>query len=851
MPIQLRDYQHECLNAVWNEINNYSTALVCLSTGAGKSVIIYELLRKAITSKPDIKCLVLFNRVTLLTQLSGRFKQALGDENVGIYCGTKQEWDLSRAVTVGSIQSIDSENLNFNLIIVDECHNLGDSDGRYETFIKKQMAQNPKTKVVGFTATPFRYNGYIYGPKKLFTRPCYERGLRYFITKGFLVPPIAKQPDFQIDLSKLRVLRGEYRQEDIDAQTLNVSMAKDQVSDALNRMHERKKVVWFCSSINHAELIDNILNDNNESSVTLHSKMSWDERNEAQDSFEKGRVRHLTFVSVVSEGYDCLDDKTEILTESGWKGIGKVFRGDKVYSINTDTENIEIVNCDRYIERNIKPDEKMVSIKSQHLDIRVTENHNFVYKTMHSRKRNLSEIKLDKFSNIGNRPVFLFNGKSAHNNSLNKSEHQMWLIGMLWADGYVGKGIEIYQSKPLMVKKIRKYLKKSGIVFNERIRKKENVKSHYKMNYDLHVFYISRKEWVLKIGNYNKLPNNDLLNMNEKEFISFWDGLIDGNGSIFKNKNKKPLVTICNKEQKDFLMHIATKLGFSIMHGEYLTKNKVKVYTLRIKSKIIHKLNFKDTRGAKVLIEKGMPNEKVWCVSNKNKTLITRRNGKIIVLGNCPPIDCIVLMRPTKSPGLMVQTCGRGLRPYEGKDSCLILDYGNVISSMGPLEDPVISKKGKSKSKQEKPAQKVCPECRSYVPPRSTECPNCQFNWPKAEATKINLTADENIHFFSKSIRETNIKNVKMRMHVSKNGNKCIRIDYIPENIFSTEQISEYFSVLTDWGWKKFLIRADDLNIKIKETPEEIVCEQIGRIPKKIEWQMDGKYPRVKRLSFI
>jgi superfamily II DNA or RNA helicase len=40
-----------------------------------------------------------------------------------------------------------------------------------------------------------------------------------------------------------------------------------------------------------------------------------------------------------------------------------------------------------------------------------------------------------------------------------------------------------------------------------------------------------------------------------------------------------------------------------------------------------------------------------------------------------PPVDCIIVLRPTKSTGLYCQMIGRGTRNFVGKDDCLILDF--------------------------------------------------------------------------------------------------------------------------------------------------------------------------------
>jgi superfamily II DNA or RNA helicase len=42
---------------------------------------------------------------------------------------------------------------------------------------------------------------------------------------------------------------------------------------------------------------------------------------------------------------------------------------------------------------------------------------------------------------------------------------------------------------------------------------------------------------------------------------------------------------------------------------------------------------------------------------------------------DCPPVSCIAQGRPTKSRALHAQIIGRGLRPYPGKEDCLVLEF--------------------------------------------------------------------------------------------------------------------------------------------------------------------------------
>lgn len=50
-----------------------------------------------------------------------------------------------------------------------------------------------------------------------------------------------------------------------------------------------------------------------------------------------------------------------------------------------------------------------------------------------------------------------------------------------------------------------------------------------------------------------------------------------------------------------------------------------------------------------------------------------------------PRIDSILLARPTKSTILLQQILGRGMRLYEGKDHCLVVDFTDKVDSKNSL----------------------------------------------------------------------------------------------------------------------------------------------------------------------
>lgn len=86
-----------------------------------------------------------------------------------------------------------------------------------------------------------------------------------------------------------------------------------------------------------------------------------------------------------------------------------------------------------------------------------------------------------------------------------------------------------------------------------------------------------------------------------------------------------------------------------------------------------------------ILNKRGFPAEEVNGEStSRGKILEEFETGKYKVLCNsmlltegwdCPSVDCIVVLRPTKVRALYSQMVGRGTRLYEGKEDLLLLDF--------------------------------------------------------------------------------------------------------------------------------------------------------------------------------
>lgn len=198
-----------------------------------------------------------------------------------------------------------------------------------------------------------------------------------------------------------------------------------------------------------------------------------------------------------------------------------------------------------------------------------------------------------------------------------------------------------------------------------------------------------------------------------------------------------------------------------------------------------------------------------------------------------PPVDAIVMMRPTRSPTLYVQTIGRGLRPSAGKKDCLVLDYGKVIENCGPLHDPIV-KADKKRGNREplKNEIRVCPECMSYVEWELKNCPDCghEFKVKRDVLKSLESKASDKDILAAREPEKIECDNVYAVKHKSRNGNDCIKLcfqsgfmnyyAYGSSHPYSWGKLKKLIESMTPWkftDWQECYDACEDLVFEIPE----------------------------------
>ena len=162
----------------------------------------------------------------------------------------------------------------------------------------------------------------------------------------------------------------------------------------------------------------------------------------------------------------------------------------------------------------------------------------------------------------------------------------------------------------------------------------------------------------------------------------------------------KEFVEICNKaERKKVVVLCANIEHAEKIQSEILNYEECDIIHSKIKNSndIVEDYKHNDTR---------------FCVS-------------VMMLSegfDCPPIDAVIFLRPTRSSRLMVQASGRGLRLYQDKEYCLMLDYGSVFINCGLPTSPIINTEKKSETQT---SEVICCESCFYIYDIKGPCPSC------------------------------------------------------------------------------------------------------------------------------
>jgi len=183
---------------------------------------------------------------------------------------------------------------------------------------------------------------------------------------------------------------------------------------------------------------------------------------------------------------------------------------------------------------------------------------------------------------------------------------------------------------------------------------------------------------------------------------------------------------------------------------------------------------------------------------------------------NDPYIDLLAFMRPTRSPVLYIQTIGRGVRPVyadgfdlsttEGrlnaiaasiKPDCMILDFGQVVATLGAIDQVSIKKEylGEEEGEVGEAPFKVCPEdetdrngqkgCGEICAPAQRYCFSCGYCFIKLDkeaSNKAIVSTDQQPEWID-------VHNMYLDVHYKQGGMPSMKVSYATQAAFIREWV--------------------------------------------------------------
>lgn len=356
----------------------------------------------------------------------------------------------------------------------------------------------------------------------------------------------------------------------------------------------------------------------------------------------------------------CLDSETEILTPDGFKRRGGIRVGDLVAALDPTTSEITWCPARSVVDRPLATGEKIFAMQSRHVDVRVTGGHRMLFKRKTYRdKRSVwstgwqFETAEEMAAERSHYQIPASGVQEAPGVPL--ADIQLEFIGWYLSDGHINTSnaqLVISQAahQP-QIHDLRRCIRECGFDWSEYDRDPDGCGGFPNGKPQI-VFSIpkgtegstrSRNGWVALSDYLDKDLSPLLENLTADQLGHLLHGLHLGDGSKYRGGDwtqRSYHVYTSNRTFADRLQSLCVRRGYRCnlaVRPANLSENRKEGYTLHIKRDGVWSFcGWKgDTHRPRLTPSQVGPGEQVWCVENDKGTLVTRRNGKVVVVGNC------------------------------------------------------------------------------------------------------------------------------------------------------------------------------------------------------------------------
>lgn len=796
-----RDFQTTAIASLREGVRLGHRCQVLMSpTGSGKSWIGLRLAFEA--AAKGKRAIFICDRRTLIRQ-TARSAWNYGVRDQGIVMS--DDWANYRPdakLQISSAQTLDRREWpEADLIIIDECHSL--------MTVWTDHIQTTQAVVVGLSATPFAK-----GMGKLFSRVVNAATMANLTNDGILVP-MRIYTCVRPDMTGAKTVGGEWS--DKEAEKRGAEIIGD-VVEQWKKLAEDRKTIVFGSTIAHCEMLCKQFNESRIPATLFTSKTTETERKDILADFEKPDSYHKVLISVEAlcvdseteiltrdgwkkRGQVSLTDKVASYCASTGKIqfhypksiVDRPLGADeKMVSVKSKLLSWRVTDNHRMLvgQGAVKGSkwkfrtaadvagvhgismpvagyaEADIFTVAQAADPSTSKARRISANSYNLRKQGFSaeQARQESIARIEQRDSLRF--KNPDELTLDECR----LIGFWLGDGSKqnlktgGVTYTFVQSQRYhdIVEWFDQLLSRIGLHATRKIIAKEKIE---KAGFDVVKWQVCRgtgfgsqnKSGLYHLEPYLHKDGTDLFwGFNRDQFIALLEGFHKADGIHHRQKARSiedTRITNTNKGLLDLLQAVGVTRGCYVRITEG-SKARIKngfkpIYYLAWNPS----KTFVTSAAANAKVE-DRKDESVWCVETVDGTLITRRNGRPLIMGNCkgfdvPDIGCVVDCRPLrKSLSTAIQMWGRGLRssPSTGKKDCILIDHsGNIVrfakdferifhDGLDDLDSGERLDKTVRKDEEEEHEAKACPQC-GFSPFRKT-CMSCGYEKKSIEEIK-------------------------------------------------------------------------------------------------------------------
>lgn len=299
-----RQYQVDSIESLRQGFRDkHIRQVLAAPTGSGKSVIMMEMIKKAIEKKS--KVVFICERRILVDQFSKHLESEGIDH--GVLMSKHWRFKPYELVQIATAQTLERMETwpDFDIAFIDEIHAC------MRKSIKNLLKTRPTLRVIGATATPFHPELGNY-----FTNVTSVISMNELVKQNYLVP-FRVFVAHEIDTKGVKVIAGEWQKDELEKRGQQI--VGDVVSDYIRISNEvfgsYRKTICFSCGISHGADLAQKFNEAGVNAVQISSNDEDEYRAEVLAEFAKpdSEIKVVISVAILSRGFDQTDVEHVIL----------------------------------------------------------------------------------------------------------------------------------------------------------------------------------------------------------------------------------------------------------------------------------------------------------------------------------------------------------------------------------------------------------------------------------------------------------------------------------------------------------------------------------------------------------